>query len=624
MSVVKSVGNKNGGGRGKIKSISHCAKTIDYIRQEKKAYKVDYINCCDGATSQLVNELQNVRKVHDKDSGIICHHYTLSFPPEEKITPEQVHRFALEFARKAWSDYQVVIATHTDREHLHAHFIVNNVSLVNGKKFPDNKKSLSKLQALNDQLCKKYNYSIVGLDYENKKYKGINAATREAAKRKKSWKVELAVVLQAAIKNPKITNQKSFTEFLQSKNFQINYSGKNITVKKEGEKKCIRLNTLAKEAGEIFEQDNIVKRFKIDHELISDELKIKCAAVENRNQKNIIIQSQKAESEYFDSHPPQYNSVRVPIILKQSKALSQSFSMAQNQQNKSRINSAGIISRIVIAILHLLLFSRNRKIFRSRYSFEKKKYKIYRNLSEEKKYNTSTHVGNVSFQQLNSLPGENVKIRIYAHQLPLLCNKEFFYCAKVNYSTGTAEVTIKKHNIEKLALTLGVRANYFSGVVEEKGNSLKYKRIKKNGKPGFLILDKAGLQKLKDSYIWNLTDIAVFKKSDDKYNIAFNDNVRSKILNVIYPYKTPEVIRQNKAKNLQLKEIAKKQGVKLCYRVITEVELSEVLKSRDIEFAFFTKEDKFNIVYLPKDREKINSIVSSQSQQKQDVQGIKI
>lgn len=202
--------------------------------------------------------------------------------------------------------------------------------------------------------------------------------------------------------------------------------------------------------------------------------------------------------------------------------------------------------------------------------------------------------------------------------------QRIFYCAKVNYSTGTAEVSIKKHNIEKLALALGVRANYFSGVVEEKENSLRYRRIKKNGKPGFLILDKAGLQKLKDSYIWSLTDIAVFKKGDDKYNIAFNDNVRSKILNVIYPYKTPEVIRQNKAKNLQLKEIAKKQGVKLCYRVITEVELSEVLKSRDIEFAFFTKEDKFNIVYLPRDREKINSIVSSQSQQKQDVQGIKI
>ena len=624
MSVIKSVGNKNGGGRGKIKTTSHCAKAIDYIRQEKKAYKVAYLNCCDGTTYQLVSEFQNVRKAHEKDNGIICHHYTQSFPKDEKITPEQAHNFALEFAKKAWADYQVIIATHTDREHLHTHFIVNNVSLVSGKKFPDNKKSLSKLQALNDQLCKKYNYSIVGLDYENKKYKGINAATRETAKRKNSWKVELAVALKAAIENPKIKNQKTFTEFLKSKNFQINYSGKNITVQKEGVKKCIRLNTLAKEAGELFEQDNIVKRFKIDHELIADEVKIKRTAVENRNQKNLIKQSQKAESEYFASHPPQYNRVRVPIILKQSKALSQSFSMAQNQQNQNRINSAGIISRIVIAILHLLLFSRSRKIFRSRYSFESKKYKIYRIPSEEKRYNTSTRVGNVSFQQLNSLPGENIKIRIYAHQLPLLCNKEFFYCTKVNYSTSTAEVTIKKHNIEKLALALGVRANYFSGVVEEKENSLKYKRIKKNGKPGFLILDKAGLQKIKNSYIWNLTDIAVFEKADDKYNIAFNENIRSKILNVIYPYKTPEVIRQNKAKNLQLKEIAKKQGIKLCYRVITEDELSELLKSRNIEFAFFSKEDKFNIVYLPKDREKINSIVSSQSQQKQDVQGIKL
>ena len=46
-------------------------------------------------------------------------HYIQSFKPDEDITPEKAHQIAKAFAKKTFGDdVQVVIATHTDKEHV--------------------------------------------------------------------------------------------------------------------------------------------------------------------------------------------------------------------------------------------------------------------------------------------------------------------------------------------------------------------------------------------------------------------------------------------------------------------------------------------------------------------------
>ena len=55
------------------------------------------------------------------------YHFVQSFHPEEAVTPELAHRIALELAQQ-WKGYEVLVATHTDRAHIHSHFIVNSVS----------------------------------------------------------------------------------------------------------------------------------------------------------------------------------------------------------------------------------------------------------------------------------------------------------------------------------------------------------------------------------------------------------------------------------------------------------------------------------------------------------------
>lgn len=581
MPIVQSVGNKRSGGGGKIKTASHCVAAIDYIRREDKAYKIHYQNCENDTSSQLADNFKLYRESYNQDKGILCHHYYQSFPIREKITSDQAHEFAKEFAKKAWPDFQVIISTHTDRDHIHSHFIVNNINLANGKKFSDNKKSLAQLQSLNDGLAKKYGYKVLGVDCETEKYKGLNNATKETAKKKKSWKVELATALKAAIDNQKITTQDEFTRFLNSKNFTINFSGKNITLRKNGEEKCIRLNTLAKEAGEIFKQDNIVKRFNINHQLIGDIPKKNTQKIENESYR-------KYEREYFQTHAPQYKPQRVQSI----------------RNNSSRIdkdNSTSSIVKSVLKILCLLLFSRSTRIFLSRYSFERKKYKMKRP-AEKEIQKTYSYVGNINYNSLKNLYGENIKIKIYAHQLSRLCNVDFFYSGKVNIAAGTVELTVKKQNVSKLATALGLRADFYNKTIEQKENTAKYNRIKKKSdKVNYLVVSKSQLDMLRQHKIWDYADIAVFEKQESsgnsKYNIAFAPENKEAVLDVLYPESKITEVKYAKEINQRLKESAAINGRRLMYRVIGSKQLLALANS-GVEFAAFKKEDKFNIVFL--------------------------
>ena len=59
-----------------------------------------------------------------------------SYHKDEKITPEQAHRNALQLAENtpAWKGFEVLVATHKDKDHIHTHFIVNSVNFEDGHK----------------------------------------------------------------------------------------------------------------------------------------------------------------------------------------------------------------------------------------------------------------------------------------------------------------------------------------------------------------------------------------------------------------------------------------------------------------------------------------------------------
>ena len=92
---------------------------------------------------------------------VIAYHLRQSFVPGE-ITPEEANRLGQELARRfTKGNHAFIVATHTDKKHIHNHIIVSAVNLDQTRKFRDFWKSAKALRRLNDTICIENGYSIV-------------------------------------------------------------------------------------------------------------------------------------------------------------------------------------------------------------------------------------------------------------------------------------------------------------------------------------------------------------------------------------------------------------------------------------------------------------------------------
>lgn len=122
--------------RYKSQSAGALHGVAGYVSQKQKTEQEDGWQLVSGqnCTPQLAaQEFIATRQMHRKDSPIWFYHYVQSFSPDEEITGALAHQVAQEFAQQAWPDSEVIIATHTDAEHIHTHFIVNSVCYGTGK-----------------------------------------------------------------------------------------------------------------------------------------------------------------------------------------------------------------------------------------------------------------------------------------------------------------------------------------------------------------------------------------------------------------------------------------------------------------------------------------------------------
>lgn len=101
----------------------------------------------------------------DKDGGRTYKHFVQSFAPGEKIDPAQAHQIACQLAasRPEWQDFEVLIATHEDKEHIHTHFVVNSVSYVDGHKLQQSKAELQAMKGRSEGLNGTYGHQRVSM-----------------------------------------------------------------------------------------------------------------------------------------------------------------------------------------------------------------------------------------------------------------------------------------------------------------------------------------------------------------------------------------------------------------------------------------------------------------------------
>jgi len=136
MPIIHFINNKTqtaGGMKNVLNYVSRKEKTVS----EDKRY-VTGVNC---SPETALDEMTATKNLFHKNDGRLYYHLVQSFPSSYEIEPELAHKIAVELAEKAFNKYEIVVATHIDREHIHSHFVFNSVSFEDGKKYHSNKES---------------------------------------------------------------------------------------------------------------------------------------------------------------------------------------------------------------------------------------------------------------------------------------------------------------------------------------------------------------------------------------------------------------------------------------------------------------------------------------------------
>ncbi len=131
--------------------------TTDDVKTEQQFY-VSALNCKPETAYKDMIKTKNAFKKTDK---ILGYHLIQSFDRGEG-TPEMIHELGKKFAEEIWGDrFEVVVSTHLNTSSLHNHYVINSVSLKDGKKYYDNYETYARLREVSDRLCREYGLSVI-------------------------------------------------------------------------------------------------------------------------------------------------------------------------------------------------------------------------------------------------------------------------------------------------------------------------------------------------------------------------------------------------------------------------------------------------------------------------------
>ena len=175
----------------------------------------------------------------DKTTGNVAYHAYQSFKRGE-ITPELAHKIGVELAEQMFPEHQVLVATHLNTGTYHNHFVINSVNMFTGKKFDCNKGAYFRFRGLSDELCEKYNLTVI------KNPKGRTARNIYFAE-KRGEPTKYNLMRQAIDEAMEMCiNYGQFKKIMYKKGYIINddYNRKYPTIRSINDTKAVRMYRL--------------------------------------------------------------------------------------------------------------------------------------------------------------------------------------------------------------------------------------------------------------------------------------------------------------------------------------------------------------------------------------------
>ena len=172
-------------------------------------YNVNFTN------NDKLYESRNDRQEKHQQT-IHAHHLIQSFSPEDNLTPEEINRIGYETMMELTGGrFRFIVATHTDKNHIHNHILINAIDRNSDKKLIWNYAIERNFRMISDRISKMAGAKIIEKRYSYRDYKKYKES---------SHKFELKQCLYFLLQQ-----SKSFDDFLEKAkqlHVQIDFSQK--------------------------------------------------------------------------------------------------------------------------------------------------------------------------------------------------------------------------------------------------------------------------------------------------------------------------------------------------------------------------------------------------------------
>ena len=233
MATFTAVKNR-GGGRGALGGV------LRYTQQEEKTMcegqrLVTGWNCI---AQSALSEMRLTKERYRKTDGRQYYHFVQSFAETDGLTPQEVHTIGLELAQKEFPNFEVLVDTHIDTDHLHSHLIVNSVSFQDGKKLHQSAADLQAHRLASDEICAAHGLEILPPPEKQAKQKRMTTREYCSAARGESWKFRLMNTIDQCMRYAATKDE--FISLMESEGYQVRWTEnrKNITYTTPRGMKC--------------------------------------------------------------------------------------------------------------------------------------------------------------------------------------------------------------------------------------------------------------------------------------------------------------------------------------------------------------------------------------------------
>ena len=219
MALVSFTNYKRGQTRGGMGAVMRYTAQ-NWKTEHDGRQLVTGINC---QPETVYHDFMLTKSLYHKTDGKLFYHMVQSFPKGADVDPAVAHAAALKLA-EYFAGHEVLVCTHTDREHVHSHCIINSVSFDTGKKLHIAKEQLQELRQRNDEVCMQFSLPVFVPNPNRQRSKHMTIGEYHMAKRGTSKKFQLMAVIQECMRHA--ATKDDFIALMESEGYKITWTPK--------------------------------------------------------------------------------------------------------------------------------------------------------------------------------------------------------------------------------------------------------------------------------------------------------------------------------------------------------------------------------------------------------------